>query len=213
MKDYSYGDYKKQKNFILNYKIVDGEIIINLATGKQLVYPFSKDNEQKVIDMMEAQVSDIDEADFKAKNYLKKGALTIISIFLISLNAYLYYHIFNSTSTDGLGYAGGALVYINLEIIRSIVVIKKQVKDLEKHKFFMEKKEEVNNTKQYSKNIYSGLEKSNINEYEEITINTMDKIKLKELKKFIENIELENSFDMPLKKIDEEEKIKTKVKI
>lgn len=223
MKEYLYDNGKIEKyfnnkkglkkTFILNYKIEDNEIIINLATGKQLVYPYSKDNEQKVIDIMEAQVSDIDEKTFKKVSKLSTVCLIGAASLLIPFAALFYLYLFMSPYFNVLGFVlSVAFTYINMIIISSIVEIKKQIKDFEKHKFFMDKKEEINNTKQYSKNIYKGLEKSNINEYEEITINTMDKIKLKELKRFIENIELENSLDMPLKKTDEEEKIKTKIR-
>lgn len=52
MKEYLYDNGKIEKyfnnkkglkkTFILNYKIEDNEIIINLATGKQLVYPYRR---------------------------------------------------------------------------------------------------------------------------------------------------------------------------
>lgn len=139
MKEYLYDNCKiekyfnnkkgNSKTFILNYKIEDNEIIINLATGKQLVYPYSKDNEQKVIDIMEAQVSDIDEKTFKEGNNHTLFGLIGLGCLLIPLNVVFFYNLYMLSYGILEFVVGVALTFINMIIINSIIEIKRQIKD------------------------------------------------------------------------------------
>jgi len=68
MKDYTINEEEKD-NFILNYKIIDGQIVINLASGKTEKIYYNKENEQKILKLMEDQVYKCNE--FNLANELK----------------------------------------------------------------------------------------------------------------------------------------------
>ena len=59
MKDYTINKEEKEK-FILNYKIIDGQIIMNLASGKTYAICYTKENEKKVLSKMVNQVLNSD---------------------------------------------------------------------------------------------------------------------------------------------------------
>ncbi len=69
MKDYTINEEEKAK-FILNYKIIDGQIIMNLASGKTEAIYYTKENEAKVLKQMENQVYKYNQ--FKLTSELKK---------------------------------------------------------------------------------------------------------------------------------------------
>ena len=48
MKDYSL-NYEDSKTFILNYKIEDNQIIVNLACKKECIIPYSLVNEKELL--------------------------------------------------------------------------------------------------------------------------------------------------------------------
>ena len=58
MKDYSL-NYEDSKTFILNYKIEDNKIIVNLACKKECIIPYSLVNEKELENKYNLKIKDL----------------------------------------------------------------------------------------------------------------------------------------------------------
>lgn len=204
MKDY----LNNSENFILNYRIVNDEIMVNFSSinGKnKYSVPYTIENEKKILKKMKQQVlttSNLNiysyEKILKLKNKLKWGFIFLglsglfvspyifgianlnnhIKVFLDSLIIILNLYKFISSATE----------YIDFKI---------KLKDFSKNSLFLENENCLNNALKSNKSILLGtnvkVEDLTSNDNNTLfNINNIDKIKLKELKQIIENAKFEN---------------------
>lgn len=199
MKNYSL-NYDEAKKFILSYKIDNGKIIAKLASGELYVIPYSEKNEKEVISIMEKQAKCAKLKPFKNSDKI----LTILNPLILPLSIIIF--------LDKGGIYYGILLACMIESTiyyltkATINAIKKR--DIKKLNYFLEHKEELNESIEKSQNMKLSISKRAFKEIEvqksenkqPFTINNIDNYSLKDLKKLKENIERISSFGF-----DEEE--------
>ncbi len=208
MKNYTL-NYKDSKKFILNYTIQKDKIIIHYASGGKQTIPYTKENEQKVLEIMENQARGawvgntfgiLKERGIK----FKKGIIADVSFLLTLLflgNIFTFSILINVCLAFGI--FGFSIHLYNL------VNTKRIQKDIEKNKLYLTSKEQIEESDfTKNENLLLGVKektKKIIQEQpKDININTMDKVKYKELKQILENIKREREFDFdytPLKDV------------
>ena len=205
MKDYS----TNSDCFILNYKILDNEIIVNFSSSKgrdKYTVPYSIVNEKKILEKMKKQVlkaSRFDNYEYEKYLGLKFRFRFGLILFIVAALIVSSY-IFNPTSI--ISYP--KLFLDSLIIIFSIykftyntvkfIKFKRKSIDLAKNNLFLENEEIINDALKNNKNILActkvTIEDLNLNRtYPSLDINKIDKIKLKELKQIIENSKFKNN--------------------
>ena len=185
MKDYSI--YKEEaRRFILRYEIKSDKIIAELASGEDYVIPYTKENEIKVLEKMEEQVLYADKflkSNKQTKeSYLKLGAIELLfSIMCIMMD--------NEIMHTGMG-----MFSLTSILIAARAKIKSD--DYNKSKAFLDNKELF--TKEYmSENVLNGLSiltKSLLEGKETLTINDIDRISCRDLRKLLSNLRREREF-------------------
>lgn len=193
MKDYSL-NYDDSKKFILSYKIENGKIVAKLASGELYTVPYSEENENKIISRMEKQ----------ARYAQPKTLKTPEKILAISQPLFLPMAIINFVNNGGWFYgillaviAVGAVGYPAKGIINAI-----KKRDIKKLNYFLDNKEELNESVEKSENMKLGVSKKAVKEIElqrsenkqPFNINNIDNYSLSDLKALRENIERISTF-------------------
>lgn len=210
MKDYSL-NYDDSKKFILSYKIENGKIVAKLASGELYKVPYSEENENKIISKMEEQ----------AKHAQQKPLNPLDKILAISQPSVLPIAIINFLNNGGWYYgiilaiiAVGAICYPAKAIINAI-----KKKDIKKLNYFLDNKEELNESIEKSENMKLGVSKKAIKQIElqkrenkqPFNINNIDNYSLGDLKTLRENIERISTFgfneEEPILEDAKEEKV------
>lgn len=168
MKDYSLG---KKKNFILNYKVKNDLIIINLANKNTRIIPYSKDKEITILKLMKSQINNNFERNIKKQiNYSTKlsavflGLIALVGSFILLTN---------------LPFNIGAIIYsyfaINTGIFIKnsfdIIKYKSLLKDLNKNKLFIENEIIFNESKSYD-----NKKRVTINDVNKISYNRLNNL-------------------------------------
>ena len=170
MKHYTLNS-KDATSFILNYEIKDNQIIVNYANGEHYIIPYTNDNEKKIISIF----------------MIICNFCTIKSGHSISP---LMQNIFIAWFTFNIGFQ-----------IFDIKYVTKILKDLEKNKILLDNQEKINEMIKENQNILTNsnekikkMVKSTPEDKPVFTLNSVEKLKLKELKSVLENIQKEEKF-------------------
>mgnify|MGYP004557948597 CR=1 FL=1 len=192
---------KDATSFILNYEIKDNQIIVNYANGEHYIIPYTNDNEKKILKKMEDQVHDAQNSDDMLKKKIRKaGDWILFSIFMIICNfctikschsiSPLMQNIFIVCFTFNIGFQ-----------IFDIKYVTKILKDLEKNKILLDNQEKINEMIKENQNILTNsnekikkMVKSTPEDKPVGTLKSVEKLKLKELKSVLENIQKEEEF-------------------
>ncbi len=217
MKNYT-TNVKDAKTFIKNYTIKDNLITIQLALGEEEHIPYTKENEQKILERMEEQVRNAGENIDKLKKDAKEAKIELIYFGKIGI---LFLGLVILTQLLFIGPFAAFTIPLKLALVCSIFALvlnsyvfydaKSKVKDFEKNKLYLESKEQIEES-DFSKN---GNLLKEINEKtktmmqvspkENININTMNKIKYRELKQILENIKRERNFGFDYSQVEKKE--------
>ena len=204
-----------RNKYITSYEIKNDIIILKLANNEKYVVKNTIDNENKILERMDKQVNLITKNKFNNRLinylvvYLIGSALSLVLIFKsISLIVML---INTSFSITTILLATFNLV-LALCIFNGIRLFNKEDKDLKKIKLYCEAKELLNNNiKSSSINVLNKVSNKtnkqvrfNLLYDEPFTINSINKMSLKDLEILKSNIEREEEFgfeqDQPLYK-------------
>ncbi len=186
MKDYTVNKEEKEK-FILNYKIIDGQIIMNLASGKTSAICYTKENEKKVLTKMVNQVLNSDIIKINS-NLQKKHGQKI-------------YKLYRNTNIVCLVTSAAAVLSFPVSIITSMGLLtitavyrKRQLDKIkqEKKKVLSEKTEiqsDIIKNKTFLEN-KAKYDKvmDDIEDKPNLTINDMDKFNKNQIDKIVETI-------------------------
>lgn len=217
MKDYSLNS-KDSKTFILNYKVEDNQIVVNLASSENYIIPYTKDNERKILDMMEKQVLDSDK--FVSKQEKRFSSAWKWSIFSGACLATISIILATGNATEPVvsGIFAGWFVFDIATRIYIMVDSKRKIKDIYKNKMFLNNRELLNEKVKSNQNILSNVDtktkelvSSTPEDKPVFTINSIDKIKYNELRKILENIKRDEQFGFDYSP-DEEERPKVRVR-
>ena len=210
MKDYSL-NYEDSKTFILNYKIEDNQIIVNLASGEEYIIPYSLENEKKLLEQMKEQVIDSDVFKSKQeKRFSVAWKWAIWSGAMLVFNAVVL-----ATGSSSLpivnGICAGWFVFDTTYRVYSMIDSKKKIKDVNKNRMFLNNEELLNEKVKSNQNILSNtntktkeLVASTPEDAQVFSLNTMDKIKYQELKTILENIKRDEQFGFEYSSTEEE---------
>lgn len=210
MKDYSL-NYEDSKTFILNYKIEDNQIIVNLASGEEYIIPYSLENEKKLLEQMKEQVIDSDV--FKSK---QEKRFSVAWKWAIWSGAMLVFNaVALATGSSSLpivnGICAGWFVFDTTYRVYSMIDSKKKIKDVNKNRMFLNNEELLNEKVKSNQNILSNtntktkeLVASTPEDAQVFSLNTMDKIKYQELKTILENIKRDEQFGFEYSSTEEE---------
>lgn len=204
-----------KNKYITGYEIKNNIIIIKLANNEKYVVKNTVNNENKILERMNKQASLIAN---KKKSKKITDYIFIYGLGFISIGIFGYHTIFNVTNLiNGIISLNNILfaMFSIISIIYILVVLrcfKKEDNALKKIILFCETKELLNNNvKNSGKNILNKISLKatrQINDKyideEPFTINSINKISLKDLQMFKDNIE--KGFDI------EEEPIAYKIK-
>ena len=194
MKNYSLDN---ESDFILGYKKKDNKIIVRLPKRKKFEIFNTRENEEKIIKKMEHQV-EYGELNFTSDKY--KGYDKYIK------DATLYLLLHSPASIITYNFWGNNLAYklwLSLVILETGIIgvssvchygTKYYKKDFKKHQLFLNNKKEINSFIEENPSCLDGINKRARTEIEDrmvdleepININTVNKIKLKELKLLLE---------------------------
>lgn len=188
----SYTDSKEdKKKFILNYEIKDDKIIINLASKESYTIPYTFANETRILSIMKNQVS-----DFSNQEYLYEETWELF----VSLNKLFILFLIVPYTVVLMGLLNPFLIPIGIwgKIFDN---------DIKKNKMFIENEVDLNERIKENPEILANITKrareiiqSEIFSSHGLTINSIDKIKYKDLKQILENIKKE---EIKLKELEE----------
>ena len=215
MKDYSLEEKEKEK-FILNYEILkdSNEIIVHFATGEDYIIPYTKENEEKLLDKMKKQVKE--SGKFKKEANQKIAELNGLEIPMIVLFT-IFFPILVFGVCDGqeiptfvyylIGCWGTAGVFLLIKECIKEKKLKNKLKDLAKNRKFLDNESEITKTFEMEKdrvyqntlsNVSLKAEKQISNAVRDdrpaIDINTVDSIKEEDLDQILSNIERDKTF-------------------
>ena len=204
MKNYSLDN---ESDFILGYKKKDNKIIVRLPKRKKFEIFNTRENEEKIIKKMEHQV-EYGELNFTSDKY--KGYDKYIK------DATLYLLLHSPASIITYNFWGNNFVYklwLSLVILETGIIgvssvchygTKYYKKDIEKHKLFLNNKKEINSFIEENPSCLDDLNKKARTEIEDrivdseepININTVNKLKLKELKALLKKVNFHKWLDI-----------------
>lgn len=204
MKNYSLDN---ESDFILGYKKKDNKIIVRLPKRKKFEIFNTRENEEKIIKKMEHQV-EYGELNFTSDKY--KGYDKYIK------DATLYLLLHSPTSIITYNFWGNNFTYklwLSLVILETGIIgvssvcyygTKYYKKDFEKHQLFLNNKKEINSFIEENPSCLDDINKRARTEIEDrmvdleepININTVNIIKLKELKLLLEKVKFYKRLDI-----------------
>jgi len=200
MKNYTLNEIDSE-NFILNYKIVDDEIIINFASKKhkdKCVIPYTIENEKEILKKMKQQV--VESSNFsRTQKRIEMEAPTILSYGLfafISISALNAVALFFGLTQATIFLLPYNLIFLLISSygLYELVSSKVKLSDVRKNRLFLENEELLNKNLgkrlEYHKNMSLGIKtkKNEMCKHIDLDLNKIDKIKYKRLKSVLENI-------------------------
>jgi len=209
MKNYTTNDIEAN-DFILNYKIDSDEnnnknIIVNLASGKTEVYSYSKEKEKMILNKMKEQVlNHYETLENKKRNFVRISVIGSFVFIFIGFNLFTILSKRTDTPLANKIFEVIALPF-GFSSLKQIILNKQMLEDIEKNYLFIENEElfakeiSLENIDLSNNKIKKFLKNKN-----EITINDMDDISLKNLERLILIIKYNLEFNKEL----EEEKTK-----
>lgn len=217
---------KKKDKFILKYKIKEEKdkkkkIIIYYANGNQERMDYSRDFEKALLHLMKNQVKEYETTMIKyEEEYRKKvkslnlenrlGLLAISIIAIIGMMGTVGTSVF-LLSMITPSFLLGMLLFETLEVIKQKGVIN----NFYKMQLFLENEDKINNNisnydNKYIEKVRNILDKMivSISEGKKgVTINSLDKINLKELEKIVNNVKMKDTVDMSMKVYEKKKRI------
>lgn len=207
MKDYSL-TIEERREFILNYLVKDDKIIIAYASDEDIIIPYTKENEKKVLEKMKHQVLKAypQIEGYKINRVLSKELLT--SFFGIDIILTSFFGILSASTGENmlaevwpfLAVVGTPIVPIGIINICSNGIIK----DIEKNKLYLDNEKLISEYYDKIRNNYNYLQSLSqkgikvIEERDRLTLKEMDLLNLKDLKTLIANIKRMKEFDLNL---------------
>lgn len=196
MKNYSLDN---ESDFILGYKKKDNKIIVRLPKRKKFEIFNTRENEEKIIKKMEHQV-EYGELNITSDKY--KGYDKYIK------DATLYLLLHSPTSIITYNFWGNNFAYklwLSLVILETGIIgvssvchygTKYYKKDFEKNRLFLKNKDDINSFIEENPSCLDDINKKArieiedriVDSEEPININTVNKLKLKELKSLLEKV-------------------------
>lgn len=204
MKDYSLDQFQAER-FILNYKIKGNEIIVNFAKKNKkdkYVIPYTIENEKKLLQKMKQQVLDSNHFFITRMKSYEEAVDTIIPYSLFGLLLFGILSIIGWGEVFTFCFFSIPTVISSLTFLYSIywkIDNNKKLDDIKKNQFFL-KNEELFNFKQNTKstnNIILGTKyklDKRTNQID-LNLNSIHKLKYKELKLILENIKFEENLN------------------
>ena len=189
MKDYS----NNSNSFILNYTIEDNMIIVNMASGDKCEYLYSIDKEKEILEKMKKQVLHPDTYFYLIDQKERSKSAKFYSVynsafFMINVYAITFGHssapIISSLCAAWFLCESSRRIY-NLLDSQSII------DDINKNMMFINNEEAIKSGLLTYYNRRIDTKTKNIVEpveMKKITLNSMDKIKYKELKSLVKTI-------------------------
>jgi len=208
MKDYTFGN---DKDFILNYKIKDGIIIVNYSDDVKAI-KYSKEIEEDLLKTMNIQrkntyYSSLRKSDLKHNKSSFKffSVLTIILLFAAICVAFVPVLM---TLFIGMSFIT-AMISIGCGI--NTFKIKKELKEVEldraknnlfiKNELLLNEKIKDNVVYESSSEMIRNLTDKTSKDKKVFDLNKIDKLSLEDLKELLENIEIIEEFDLAEDKI------------
>lgn len=216
MKNYSL-NYNDSKAFILNYKIEDNKIIINLASGEKYVIPYSLENEKKLLTQMKKQI--LNSSKFEKKQEKRFSFAWKWGVFSSSMLIIFSIMLATGITVNPIAtIIGGSWMIIDIASrIYAMIDSKRKIEDIHKNKMFLSNQESINQKIKSNQNILSNTNKktkeivsSASKNKPTFNLNVIDKIKYKELKKILENIKRDKQFGFDYSPAQEEKKMNLK---
>lgn len=190
--------YYKNENtnsdyFIKKYKIKNGEIIAELASGENYRVPHTKENEEEILRRMESQVTNAYYRPFSMLDKVNFGILPISTV--INLIGTMD----DQTSSKVLL---GLLAFCDFCYIIRLCDYINVKQDLKKNKYFLKNKDYINGNFKPINNMMLGLSSKTQNKILEnnsneimFDINNISDYSLGDLKKIVSNIERAHNFN------------------
>ena len=202
----NYASSKEEKEYILNYKIDENNIIVYKASGDTEIYPFCIENEKMILERMKNQVINLKDTCQNKKEmsyaYLSSGILVGL-LCIASVIMWPIFHVLLSLFIMGLVVLGPTSIYSFIKSFK----LKSAVKDIEKMLLFISKENKINDTMK-DENIsdldicenLSPYAREDIRLNQQLSIADMDNFSYKDVAKMIENITLSNKSKVLVKK-------------
>ena len=204
MKNYSLDN---ESDFILGYKKKDNKIIVRLPKRKKFEIFNTRENEEKIIKKMEHQV---EYGEFNITSDKYKGYDKYIK------DATLYLLLHSPTSIITYNFWGNNFAYklwLSLVILETGIIgvssvchygTKYYKKDFEKNRLFLKNKDDINSfieenpscLDDINKKARIEIEDRMVDSEEPININTVNKLKLKELKSLLEKVNFNRKLEI-----------------
>lgn len=189
--------------FIKKYKIENGEIIAELASGESYCIPHTKKNEEEILRRMESQVINADYRPFNALDKVNFGTLPISTIISI---------IDTMDDQTRSKVLLGLLAFCDFCYIIRLCDYINVKQDLKKNKYFLKNKNYINSNFKPINSMMLGLSSKTQNKILEnnsneimFDINNISDYSLSDLKKIVSNIERVHTFNFADE--DKQEKI------
>ena len=210
MKNYFIEDKEISKTFILNYEIENDQIIVYLGSEEKYTIPYTKENEEIILKKMEQQILSnkfYREELIKNIRIIQNSTFKFLSMATFFAIATAYISIPFAALIFGLSYGSG--------IILLMAAQKKKIllNDFEKQLLFLNKEKDLNTTDEKDPNVLTNVSRKTKDiissiptEEPTFTINTIHKIKYKDLKEIIKNIETIEKLGYNSSNIEEEQK-------
>lgn len=194
---------KDSKMFILKYKVEENQIRIVLASKETYIIPYTLENEKNVLGKMKQQVLNADAFENKQKKKFSDAIVNlVVALFLIGIAIYVLVVRNNSIviAWPIVVIVLGSLMF--LTAIKAMRQSKKKIKDIYKNRLFITNEKKLNDNVRINQNVlYHTSSRTKevvssmlLKKQPAFTFNTVDKMKYKELKQILENIERSDSF-------------------
>ena len=210
MKNYSLDN---ESDFILGYKKKDNKIIVRLPKRRKFEIFNTKENEEKIIKKMEHQV-EYGRLYFESNRYSDNEKVIKNTTLYLALHSPISILSYNHWGNNFIYKIWLGMVILEAGLIGVSTVgyygTKYYKKDFEKHQLFLKNKKEINSFIEENPSCLTGINKKTrieiedrmVDSEEPININTVNKIKLKELKlllektRFYEMLDIESATDV-----------------
>ncbi len=189
---------KDSKLFILKYKVEENQIRISLASKETYIIPYTLENEKNILSKMKQQVLSADAFENKQKKKFSDAIVNlVVPLFLIGVAIYVLVIEQNKISIVWpivVISLSGLMIFSALMVMRKS---KKRIKDIYKNRLFIANERKLNENVKMNQNVlYHTSSRTKevvssmlLKHQSAFTFNTVDKMKYRELKQILENIE------------------------
>lgn len=215
MKDYSLNQ-SERNDFILNYEKKEDIIVVNFASSGRYVIPNTDENEKKLLDKMQRQVSEVGLFKQKVTKWKNDAVLTFYITLIIGAIIAIYAGTGEISFFSNLSLYSKVLPVIALTTSAStpslirIVKGNKLLKDIKKNEYYVTHEEKIvrglenNNVLANSKNLPKDLSVNGI------TINDVDNLSLSDLNTVVNNTTHEEVFSFDTLEDEKREKVRSR---